>query len=47
MDQDKLKEIARIFFDYGKSWGECYSTGFIPTEEDHDGRFNELFEKLK
>lgn len=31
----------RKIFDSGKLWGETYSTWFIPTEEDHDRKFNE------
>jgi hypothetical protein len=30
MEQDKLKEIARIFFDYGKSWGNVIVLGLFP-----------------
>jgi len=46
ISKDKLVDLLQQMFENGKTWGETYTSWFIPTEEDHKKKLQESFDKI-
>jgi hypothetical protein len=47
IDEYLLSQIIKIAFECGESWGVCYSTWFIPSEEEKQQRLLDARKNVK